>query len=431
MGFQTGLSGLNAASKNLDVIGNNVANANTVGFKQSQAQFADVYAASLIGAGSSTQVGSGTKLAAVAQQFTQGNISVTNNMLDMAINGQGFFRMDSNGALAYSRSGQFQMDRDGFIVTSQGSRLTGYAADAAGNIVPGAPVPLQISTANMMAQASAAVQVGLNLDSRSTVPAIGFNPDDPTSYNSSTSTTIYDSLGISHIATMYFVKAAAPPENTWSTYMTVNNLAPDGTVATASNTSLGSMTFTSVGLLDSTVPATVPLGTFTVTGGITFMDSSTPPQPNGSTQLQPLVLNFLSSTQFGAAFGVAALTQDGYTSGRLTGFSTGSDGVILGRYTNGESRALGQVALVNFTNPQGLQPLGGSQWGETTTSGTRLVGPPGSGSLGSLQSAAVEESNVDLTAELVNMITAQRVYQANAQTIKTQDALLQTLLNMR
>ncbi len=422
MGFQAGLSGLNAASKNLDVIGNNVANANTVGFKQSQAQFADVYAAALTGAGGS-QIGIGTQLAAVAQQFTQGNISVTNNALDMAINGQGFFRMDDNGAISYARNGQFQLDKDGFIVSSQGNKLTGFAADVAGNIVAAAPVPLQIPTADLVPRASTAVEVGLNLDARDTVPTTAlFNPNDPTSYNRSTSTTIYDSLGNNHIATMYFAKAAAPV-NTWNTYMTVNNLAPNGAAATATNTLLGSMTFSPTGLLASTVPATVPLGTFTVPGGITYI--------NGSVTPQPMTLDFLSSTQFGAAFGVNKLSQDGFTSGRLNDFSASADGVILGRYTNGQSRALGQVVLANFSNPQGLQPFGGNEWGETSTSGAPLVGAPGSGSLGVLQSAAVEDSNVDLTAELVNMIMAQRVYQANAQTIKAQDAILQTLVNLR
>jgi len=410
MGFQHGVSGLNAASKNLDVIGNNVANANTVGFKQSQAQFADVYASS-VGGAANTQIGSGTRLATVAQQFQQGNITATSNTMDMAINGQGFFRMDNNGALSYTRNGQFQLDKDGFIVNSAGHKLTGFAADAAGAIITAAPGPLQIPTADLTPQASSSVLVGLNLDASSAVPATAvFNATDPTSFNNSTSTTVYDSLGNSHIATLYFQKDAVP--NNWNAFMTVDNQP-------AAGISLGALTFSTAGVV--TAPAGPPMGT--VSASVTYA--------NGATSPQTMALDFSTTTQFGSPFGVNKLSQDGFTSGRLSGFSTGDDGVIVGRYTNGQSRALGQVALANFSNPQGLRPLDGNEWGETFGSGSPLVGGPNTGSLGTLQSSSVEDSNVDLTAELVNMITAQRNFQANAQTIKTVDSLMQTLVTMR
>jgi len=419
MGFQQGLSGLNAAAQNLNVIGNNVANANTVGFKQSQAQFADVYASTLGGSGGMA-AGIGTKISTVAQQFGQGNISVTNNPLDIAISGQGFYQLDNNGAIAYSRNGQFQLDKNGFIVNAQGHKLTGFAANpVTGAISLGSAVPLQVSTQSLTPLPSSTSSVGVNLDSRMSVPTTAvFSATDSTSYNSSTALTLYDSLGNSHIATTYFVKNATV--NTWNVHMTVDGLGLDGTPATATNTLLGTsptLTFNTTGALIT--PAT---GVVTLPGIVYATGSTTP---------QPLTINFLSSTQFGAAFAVNKLTQNGYTSGQLSGFNTSADGTIVGRYTNGQSKALGQILLANFANPQGLQPLGNNEWSASASSGVVLIGTPGTSSLGVVQSSAVEDSNVDLTAELVNMILAQRVYQANAQTIKTQDAVLQTITNLR
>ena len=414
MGFQQGLSGLNAAAKSLDVIGNNVSNANTVGFKQSQAQFADVYA-NAQGGSTGASTGIGVKVSAVAQRFGQGGVTSTGNPLDMAISGQGFFQLTNNGAVSYSRNGQFQLDQNGFIVNAQGRMLTGYPVNPlTGIIATGSTGPLQLPTAAISPLPTTTSQVGVNLDSREAVPATAvFNPTDPTSYNRSTAMTIYDSLGNNHIATLYFQKAALPAVNTWNAFMTVDNLP-------AAGTSLGPLTFSSAGLL--TAPLGPPLGTITVPP-ITYT--------NGATSPQPMTMNFAASTQFGAPFGVNALNQNGYTSGQLNGFSTSADGTIMGRYTNGQSQALGQVLLVNFTNPQGLQSLGNNEWSSTSTSGQPLAGVPGSSSLGILQSGATEDSNVDLTAELVNMITAQRIYQANAQTIKAQDTLLQTITNLR
>lgn len=537
MSFQQGLSGLNSSSKQLDTIGNNVANASTVGFKQSQAQFADLYAVSLAGAGS-VQVGTGVKVAAVAQMFTQGNITNTSNSMDTAISGQGFFRLvDQNGAILYSRNGQFQVDKNGFIVNNQGHNVTGYLPDAAGVISTSSPASLQISAADLvpkqtsnLAAGGVPVGVGLNLDSRATFPvgltqanvagsatagltitaatndtltgtvggtafsvtippgapyasaallasavqtavnanaalvaagksvtvtadasgilgittneagttstmaALGgnaaaglfggaptltasgtgaFNQLDATTYNNSTSLAVYDSLGTSHIASLYFQKIAP---NTWNSYLSV-----DGAMLPVAGTALAALTFDTLGQL--TGPAAAPpLAIGQVTSA-----SFTP----AGAAAQTLTFDFAQSSQYGGIFGINTLTQDGYTSGRLSGFSTSSDGIILGRYSNGQSRVMGQMLLANFTNPQGLQPVGNNEWVETSTSGGPLMGTPSSASLGLLQSSAVEDSNVDLTAELVNMITAQRVYQANAQTIKAQDAVLQTLVNLR
>jgi flagellar hook protein FlgE len=402
MGFQQGLSGLNAAAKNLDVIGNNVANSGTVGFKQSQAQFADVYASSLTGAGGSS-IGIGTKLATVAQQFTQGNITATNNPLDIAINGGGFFRMDNNGEITYQRNGQFPLDRLGFIVNASGAKLPGYTANAAGVLSTGAPAPISINTADIVPNVTGAINAVLNLDSSvGALPAAGFNMNDPTTFHSSTSVSIYDSLGNQHTLQTYYVKTAA---GQWNAYAST-----DGGPASL----VGTLNFGSDGLLTTPMPLTTSVAVTT-----------------GAASPFSVDIDYTGTTQFGAAFSVNTLNQDGYSSGRLAGYNIGADGIILGRYTNGQSAVLGQVVLASFSNPNGLQPIGDNQWAETSTSGAPLVGVPDSGSLGVLQSSAVEDSNVDLTAELVNLITAQRVYQANAQTIKAQDAVLQTLVNLR
>jgi flagellar hook protein FlgE len=409
MSFQQGLSGLNAASKQLEVIGNNISNANTVGFKQSRAEFSDVFANSLNGGGAS-QIGIGTKVSSVAQQYTQGNITATNNSLDIAINGGGFFRMSNNGAITYSRNGQFQMDKFGYIVDAESKRLTGYSASTTGVLSSGAPSELNIDTGDLQPSATATVVGLVNLDSRNTpLPAAGFDPADPTTYHNSTAVTVFDSLGNSHTLQSFFVKTAA---SAWSVFTAANGVST--TVLPAPTATL---TFTGTGIAPTVTPSNAAPVSFAVT--------------TGATSPVPMTVDYSGSTQFGSNFSVNSLSQDGFTSGRLAGFNTGSDGTIVGRYTNGQSRILGQVVLANFVNPNGLQSLGGNAWAESATSGASLVGTPNTGSLGVLQSSAVEDSNVDLTAELVTMITAQRVYQANAQTIKTQDQVLQTLVNLR
>lgn len=421
MSFQQGLSGLNAAAKNLDVIGNNVANSGTVGFKQSQAQFADVYANSLTGAGGAN-VGIGVKVAQVSQLFTQGNITATNNPLDMAINGGGFFRMDNNGEATYQRNGQFQLDRMGFIVNPTGAKLTGYTADASGTLLTGAPSPLSINTADLVPQITSEVNAVLNLDSGS-VPidaaTTPFNMNDPTTFHSSTAVSVYDSLGNAQtLQTFYVLRPLVAPATTgvWDVYAASDSV-PIGYVPPAAPVTVANLSFNTSGILQTTMPIAPAVGV--------------PATAAGATSPFPVTLDFTGSTQFGSAFSVNTLNQDGYTSGRLAGFNIGADGMVLGRYTNGQSAVLGQVVLANFANPNGLQQLGNNMWAETATSGNPLIGVPSSGSLGVLQSSAVEDSNVDLTAELVNMITAQRVYQANAQTIKAQDAVMQTLVNLR
>ncbi len=433
MGFQTGLSGLNAAAKNLDVIGNNVANSGTVGFKSGQAQFSDVFAASLTGGGAS-QIGIGTKLATVAQQFTQGNITATNNSLDVAINGKGFFVLSNNGAATYTRNGQFQLDMNGSIVTSGGLNVQGYSVDPLTGAVTGALGDLVISTASQPPQITGGtlqtftggtgINMVMNLDSRSTVPVSAvFSPSDPTSYTRSTSLQVYDSLGNAHTLTQYFVATTTP--GTWDLHATIDGNTPvtfPALPAPATTTTVP-LTFNTSGQLTAAMPMqmTIDLNAAALANGTT----------NNASQYIRSNLDFTGSSQFGSPFGVTSAAQDGYAAGELAGFNIGQDGVVQGRYTNGQTRTLGQLALANFANPQGLQPLGDNQWSESPNSGAALLGQPGAAGLGMLQSSATEDSNVDLTQELVNMIVAQRAYQANAQTIKTQDAIQQTLMNLR
>jgi flagellar hook protein FlgE len=405
MSFQQGLSGLNVAAKNLDAIGNNVANSGTVGYKAARAEFADVFASSLAGGG--TQIGIGASVAAVKQQFAQGNIVSSANPLDVAINGSGFFRLSSNGSVSYSRNGQFSLDRDGFIVANNGARLTGYPSDVNGQVISSTPVDLRVSLANIPPQPTGTSRIAMNLDSRDTPPVAAFDINDPTSYNSSTAMTIYDSQGNAHTLTLYFRKTAA---NNWDVHA-----AADGT-ALGGGASVGALSFDAAGSLAANVN----------------MNISVPLTNGANTPLTfPVIFPAGETSQFGVGFAVSQLSQDGFTTGRIAGFSIGSDGVILGRYTNGQSRAQGQIVLADFINPQGLVATGNNQWTESADSGQPLVASPGSGSLGTLQAGSLEESNVDMTEELVRMITAQRVYQANAQTIRTQDQLLQTLVNLR
>ncbi|WP_288379914.1 flagellar hook protein FlgE [uncultured Massilia sp.] len=507
MSFQQGLSGLNGAAKSLDVIGNNIANASTVGFKGSTTQFADVYASSLNGAGG-ISAGIGVKVAAISQQFTQGNVEASNNPLDIAINGAGFFRTEASGMVQYSRNGQFQLDKNGFLINAQGAKLTGYGLNANGALVAGAPTPLQIDTSDLAPVTTSKVKMELNLDSRSTEPVNApFDADDPTTYNKQTPMSVYDTLGNPHVLSTYYVKSgpgtwdvyaandgtemtnlavaaaatgnagvtsaraaweaatkAVPPvpatiASALSAYATAASAAVSAAAGTAgataaNQTEIGTAA-TNAALVPGATPSEIdaamakaisvpakPVGklVFDTNGGMNKvlttdagkMSLTLPVFPStGSEPTMPISIDYDGTTQYGTATSEKKLTQDGYAAGNLQRFTTGTDGTILGQYSNGQTRPLGQVILANFTNPNGLEPLGNNAWAESANSGVPLLGTPNSGSFGVLQQSAVESSNVDLTAELVNMITAQRVYQANAQTIKTQDSVLQTLVNLR
>ncbi|CAE6770718.1 flagellar hook protein FlgE [Paraburkholderia haematera] len=505
MGYQQGLSGLSASSSDLDVIGNNIANANTVGFKSGAAQFADMYANSVATA-VGNQVGIGTKLSEVQQQFSQGTITSTNQALDVAINGNGFFQLSNNGSLVYSRNGVFQLDKNGNITNAQGLQLMGYAANSSGIINTAQTVPLSVPTANIAPQATTKIVAGLNLNAQDPLmlgtpvatanpantgtltppvanitntasgtnndnytvsfptpttytvtdttagtpasapatytagtaiqlgngqtitfnggaPAAGdsytikptpvaFNQNSSSTYNYSTSTTVYDSLGGSQTVNMYFAKTSA---GTWNVYA--------GTSTGTANL-VGHANFNSSGTL---------LGTTDAAGAATttpFVFNFGIPTTDGSSTPQNLTLNIGGTTQYGGKDGVNSLQPDGYAAGTLTSFTIGADGTLTGNYSNQQTSALGQVVLANFSNQNGLVNLGNNEFQQTSQSGVAQISAPGSTNHGVLQGGAVENSNVDLTSELVNLITAQRNYQANAQTIKTQQTVDQTLINL-
>ena len=545
MPFRIALSGLNAASADLRVIGNNVANASTTGFKKSRAEFADVFATSNLGT-SSNAIGAGVRISSVAQQFTQGNVSFTDNNLDLAVSGSGFFRMNDNGVTTFTRSGAFGVDRSGYITNAAGMRLTAFTADSSGSIT-GAINDLQLNTADIAPLATSTISMGLNLNASAAIPVApvatngvnitgtlnsaggtvtpptttvydsyggthtstvqfvntaantwtanlqidgstvesipnvvftgvggtvttvngvpsgapatipfstytlltpatsagstvkitadvsaltqpaaaslvvvaengtgrpqsAFDVTDSLSYNNSTAVTVYDSLGTSHLATSYFRKTGTP--NNWETYLFVDGAQIDGP---------DTITFTSSGALSQINGTAVPPRTLT---SPVFV-------PVGGAAPMPLSYDLTQVSQYGSAFSVNSLSQDGYTTGRLSGIDIADTGVITARYTNGQSRTLGQVILANFSNTQGLRQLGDTTWAESFESGSPLVGSPGSGSLGLIQSGALEGSNVDLTEQLVGMITAQRNFQANAQVITTADAITQSIINIR
>ncbi|MCB1997726.1 MAG: flagellar hook protein FlgE [Burkholderiaceae bacterium] len=571
MGFQQGLSGLNASSKNLEIIGNNVANANTYGTKVARGEFSDVYAAALSGAGTQA-IGIGTNLAAVAQQFTQGNITTTSNPMDLAINGAGFFQVsDGNSPVSYTRNGQFKVDREGYIVNNAAQRLLGYPADGVGNIQAGQAGAIRLPTGGIEPRLTQEISIELNLESSvaSTNPttvavelaqdtadgaaaqgatallamddaldavnlvtngtpetaaaqasvaaagalvttasttvaamaagyasatqtgaetaaaggiaavaaakaaaqtamtdvstALGADPSnselitaqtllqdalveldsllsnaeqheaavdavpgamsgpainfsDPDTFNYTTSMKVYDAKGQEVGLNYYFQKSGT---DTWNVFGTANGTSVAG--SDSSPQPISTLVFSSDGsrLLSPTAPIS-----FNVPASVNDLGADT-------MAITGVTLDLSGASQFGSPSGVTDVMQDGFAAGQLTSIAVEANGIVTARYSNGMSRAAGQVEIATFRNPQGLQPIGDNGWARTFASGDPVVGVPGEGNLGKLQAGALEESNVDITGELVNMITAQRIYQANAQSIKTIDQVMQTIVNLR
>ncbi|QIB51621.1 flagellar hook protein FlgE [Pseudomonas sp. OIL-1] len=503
MSFNTGLSGIRAAASELNITGNNIANAGTVGFKGSRAEFADVYAASVLGSGSNA-VGSGVVTGDVAQLFNQGAVNFTENSLDLAINGNGFFVTSNNGALSYTRAGYFGTDASGNIVNNFGERLQGYGVnEVSGKIQDGVPVDLQISTRAAEPNATTVVESTLNLNSTSVSPAIwtqaledeitrllepteeeitaaeevgntvydnfdedaykldnpdadggdieqakidarsgavatelkqvvddrtpdersaarvaalsvasgSFVPADSSTYNSSTSVNVYDSQGNPHVMTKYFVKTGG---NSWDMHVMIGNQSVTGD-------SPFKLNFDSTGKLATTDRALEVAG---------WEPTDKAGQPTGALPMN-FDIDLKGSTQYAANFAVTAVSQDGYTTGDLAGLEINDEGLLVARYTNGQTKVQGQLALASFANQQGLSPLGKTAWAQSSESGEPVIGKPGAGTLGRVQSGALEQSNVDLSEQLINLIVAQRNYQANSKTIQTEDAVTQTIINLR
>lgn len=526
MSFETALTGLNAASSDLNVTGNNIANSQTTGFKLSRAEFADIFAASSTGVARNA-IGQGVRLGAVAQQFTQGQFAFTGNNLDLAINGTGFFRMNDGGQIVYSRAGAFELDRDGFVVDNSGRRLTGFGTDSAGNI-SGAIGDLRINTGDVSPQATEGLEITANLHAGSPPaiamppkvamsggldPALGtqtfsstvadakgvrkeleytftdiggawevsatldgvpanathtlnfdgagnlvppstppkfefgsssgsdivadfsdlqldgsigsasmeqamaFDPSadnpDPDSYSFSTSTTVYDSLGRSHLATIYFVKEidplSPPGDSAWTVYTRVDGQVP-------SSGDGQRVTFNDAGELTSGPPASLE---FAAEGKLAGAEPLS---------IEP---DLAQLSQYGTPFSVTQLAQDGFPAGQFSGLSVEPNGMVFARYSNGQAETLGQIALAQFPSPQNLQQIGNTSWVETHASGAPVTDAPGSSSLGQLEAGSLEQSNVNVSEQLVKMITAQRAYQANAKMISTQDQITQEILNIR
>lgn len=433
MSFQTGLSGLNASARNLDVIGHNIANANTTGMKASRTEFAEVYASSL-GAAGGANAGIGVQVASVTQLFTQGNLKVTGKPLDLAINGSGFFavgdRTNPNSDLLYTRNGEFKLDSQGFMITNNGLSLRGTALDGAGNVAgsPGQPIQFPTTggiparaTGTSTNPAEQGINLSANLDARAAVvPPVPVPPAPLTPAQlqnaSTTSLSVFDATGNRIQLNLYFLKTnsavvAGQTQNTWQ-------------VVGEANGQLGAM-----GQLefDGAGRAIAPSAFSTLTLAATT-------NPGGPTAPLNLRINDQSLNglhQFASSFGVFDIRQDGYADGQLTAIDIGENGTILSRYSNGVSVPSFRIDLANFRNLQGLEPTNGGFWRETAASGQPVRNAPQTGGLGLIRQSALEESNVDMTQELVNMIVAQRSYQANAQTIKTQDQIQQTLVNLR
>ena len=435
MSFNIALTGISAASTDLSTISNNIANNATTGFKRSRAEFADVYAESTFSSASST-TGQGVRVTDIRQEHNQGDLQMTDRNLDLAVEGLGMFRMDDNGTALYTRSGNFSLDREGFIVDNQGNNLTGFGVDANAEILP-IIGDLQIDYSDLPTSQSSRIDLIANLDSDAEVPgetydpvtgdavtdsATAFNVTDPASYNFQASTLVYDSLGSPEVANTYFQKNNGTD---WTAFTYVGDQYVSVAGATGADNGTEpkgvKLVFGTTGTLDNSLSDTTDDGTF-------ITEAYDP--ASGSAAPMALTFNFGKVATSNNEFGVNSISQDGFAAGRLEDFDIASDGVIYGRYTNGESQAMGQVVLSNFTNESGLRQIGNTNWTETYASGAPATGAPGSASLGNLQSGTLEGSNVDITQELVSMITAQRSFQANAKVISTGDTLTQTVINL-
>ncbi|MBB5502229.1 flagellar hook protein FlgE [Paraburkholderia sp. MM5384-R2] len=411
MSYETGLSGLAAASTDLDVIGNNIANANTVGFKSSTAQFSDMYA-NAVATSVNNQVGVGTRLSTVEQDFANGTFTDTQQPLDIAINGGGFFQLSNGGSVVYSRNGVFHLDKSGAIENAQGQQLMGYSPGPNGTMNTGSAGPIIISTADVPPVATKSIAAAFNLNSTDPVPSkTPFDPSDSATFSYSQPMPIYDSLGGAQTVSVYFVKKATGSYEVYAT--SGSSLIPVGPNPAGD---LGAIAFDNSGHLTSS--------------GASNLGFTIPNGADGGVTTQSLSLDLTGTTQYGGKNGVISLQPDGNSSGQLTSFAVGPDGVLTGSFSNGATRALGQVVLATFANPNGLVNLGNNAYEQTAESGVAQISTPGSTNHGVLQGAETENSNVDLTAQLVDLITAQRNYQANAQTIKTQQAVDQTLINI-
>ena len=435
MSFNIALSGINAAQKDLNTTANNIANVNTTGFKESRAEFGDVYATSIF-SNAKTSVGNGVATSHIAQQFQQGSLNFTENSLDLAINGNGFFVM-SDGMESmdrnYTRAGAFKLDANSFVINSAGNYLQVYDVNDDGSpkaVSMASTKPLQIPDTAGVPESTGNVDMTMNLPATSPLlDPTKFDPIDSGTYTAATSVSIYDSLGESHTLSTYYVKdgTAGAPANSWLEFNYVDDQPVDIVGGQAGASSPGTpvkpaalrLTFDSSGLLQQQLPViaeTVPLGAILT---------------NGADTTQTIKVNINNPTQFASSFEVSKLEQDGATVGRLTGIDIGPDGMVAASYSNGRNDKLGMIAMAKFANEQGLSQTGDTGWRASQLSGAAIAGEANSGTFGKINSSALEQSNVNLTSELVNLITAQRNYQANSRTLEVNSKLQDTVLQIR
>jgi len=406
MAFNSSLSGMRAANADLNVTSHNIANVNTTGFKESRAEFAEVFSTTGYGL-LQNGIGAGVRVTNVAQQFSQGDINQTGRYLDLAVDREGFFTVSNNGTNVYTRAGNFQRDASGFVTTPDGYRLQVFPPRADGvGFDTGTLVDLQLLTTDSAPSPTTNVDLGVTLPGNAAQPTITpFSPTDSASYNETTSVTVYDSLGVAHQQAVYYVKTANPNEWQMHTYVDGASMGAPTTVQFDNN---GTLTAPANGL--------VTLAPFTPSTGAGVLN---------------MTMNISGTTQYGEQFAKRIQNQDGYATGKLNEFSVSPEGVVFARYSNGVDRAIGQVGLANFTNPQGLVSQGNNTWTHSFASGEPRIGAPGTSDFGQVASGALEASTVDLTEQLVNMIVAQRNFQANSQMLSTQDQITQTVINIR
>ncbi|MGY3944194.1 flagellar hook protein FlgE [Aeromonas tecta] len=452
MSFNNALSGINAAQKDLNVTANNIANVNTTGFKESRAEFADVYANSIF-VNAKTQVGNGVATGAVAQQFHQGALQFTNNALDLAIQGNGFFVTSDNMTSldrTYTRSGAFKLNENSYMVSNSGGYLQGYETNADGTpkaVSINATKPIQIPDRAGEPVMTSQIDAGFNLPSKALPLAAGngaadaskFDPKDSDTYSSSTSVVVYDSLGEPHTITQYFVKEADPADVTkpvvptaWRMYLYQGDKPIDIAGGTATTMATGvsqaplsaRVTFDTSGkMVSPTTPAVIKTEALGTPGAGIIT--------NGADGTQAIEMKLGTVTQYSSPFEVNKLTQDGSTVGRLTKVEIGADGIVSATYSNATTVKVAMVAMAKFANSQGLTQVGDTSWRQSLLSGDALPGTPNSGTFGSIKSSALEQSNVDLTTELVDLITAQRNFQANSRSLEVNTSLQQSILQIR
>ncbi|MDA9677973.1 flagellar hook protein FlgE [bacterium] len=414
MAFTTALSGVNAAQSDLDVISNNIANSSTTGFKTARAEFGDVYAQSLLGTTTPTP-GQGVKVTGITQQFSQGDLEFTDNALDVAINGDGFFQVKDAGVVEYTRAGAFKIDKDGFVSTVSGARVQGYQVDATTGKVTGNVGDIQTQATLLKPNATEKVAITGNLDSREAVPAVAFDHTNAASYNSTTSMAVFDSQGNSRTLDLYFRKTAANTFDVYSFLTTVGGVSTS-TTNNATTQLITGLPFTTAGAYSNAGDKGNQAIAVAAADGVAAL---------------AIALDITGLTQFGSNFAINTATQDGHSAGQLSSIEVNEYGLVSARYSNGISSSMGQFALADFGNVNGLQAVGSTNWIETFKSGQPVLNKAGDNALGLIQGFALEQSNVAITQELVDLIVAQRNFQANAQVVQAEDAITQTIINMR